>query len=248
MTIVHQQNGQRHILYHPSVATKFSQESIAEALFNPQWLLTNHKVYRQTSGRGTTYFFNYEEANWVLRHYWRGGLIGKLVKDSYWWQGLEQTRPFRELKLLCQLQKLALPVPSPIAAQVIRSGSGYRYGCSYRGDIITAALPDTHSLVERLAEPLKPALWQAIGKTLARFHQHGVYHDDLNAHNILLDQQGAIFVIDFDKGEIRESTTAADWKKANLERLQRSLMKEKNLRGICFSDSDWNHLLTGYSN
>ena len=40
------------------------------------------------------------------------------------------------------------------------------------------------------AAALSDASWRAIGATLARLHQAGVDHADLNAHNILLDRPG----------------------------------------------------------
>ncbi|MCH7834210.1 MAG: 3-deoxy-D-manno-octulosonic acid kinase, partial [Proteobacteria bacterium] len=36
----------------------------------------------------------------VLRHFLRGGLIGKLVRDAYVWTGEDTTRSFLEWRLL----------------------------------------------------------------------------------------------------------------------------------------------------
>jgi 3-deoxy-D-manno-octulosonic acid kinase len=66
-------------------------------------------------------------------------------------------------------------------------------------------------------------VWSRIGDTLGRFHREGVFHADLNAHNVLLDADEAVWLIDFDRGALRASGT--EWKRANLSRLFRSLQK-----------------------
>ncbi|HET9819949.1 MAG TPA: lipopolysaccharide kinase InaA family protein, partial [Rhodanobacteraceae bacterium] len=72
-----------------------------------------------------------------------------------------------------------------------------------------------------------------------------VDHADLNAHNILLNAKG-LWLIDFDRGEIRVTGTA--WKLGNLARLKRSLLKV----GACDHDEAvldrevWAPLMRGY--
>ena len=73
-----------------------------------------------------------------------------------------------------------------------------------------------------LAEPLAPAAWHAIGSCVRRFHDAGVCHADLNAHNVLLDADGGVHLVDFDRGSIR---APGAWRTANLARLERSLAK-----------------------
>lgn len=49
----------------------------------------------------------------------------------------------------------------------------------------------------------------------------GVHHADLNAHNILLADDGAVYVLDFDRGRIR---ARGAWENNVLARLHRSLV------------------------
>jgi 3-deoxy-D-manno-octulosonic acid kinase len=94
-------------------------------------------------------------------------------------------------------------------------------------------------------EVVSEATWQQIGRTIARFHQLGVYHDDLNCHNILLNEQGEIFIIDFDRGDKR--TPDKVWQQANLDRLLRSFNKELNrLTSFTWQESQWQALKKGY--
>ncbi len=195
--------------------------------------------HSDASGRNPAWFLNVDGLRCVLRHYYRGGLPGKLIKDLYLWPGLEQTRAYRELALLEQLVALALPVSRPVAAQVVRSGP------VYRADLITERLEGCQDLVKRLVKgPLPEAKWRQLGALLARFHRAGVYHADLNARNILMDDE-QFYLIDFDRGEIR--TPDSGWQQGNLQRLLRSFRKELGrVEGLHWQESHWQALLAGY--
>jgi 3-deoxy-D-manno-octulosonic acid kinase len=258
MTIQTKNIDKQHIIYHQPVMTKSGTKSdvrdnlilLNGSLFNPQYLLHQQKVYRQAMGRGQTYFFKHEQQDYVLKHYWRGGLVGKLNADFYFWNPfnshrlkLQQTRAYQEFTLLISLSELSLPAPAPIAARISRSLLGYR------ADIITATLVDTQSLVQSLTEAISDKTWFDIGATIALFHWHNVYHDDLNANNILINSDNKIFIIDFDKGKIYSDTKvkSVPWRSQNLQRLLRSLIKEKAKNNcLRFNDKDWQKLLKGY--
>jgi 3-deoxy-D-manno-octulosonic acid kinase len=185
-------------------------------------------------GRGAAWMLRHGKDEWVLRHYRRGGVPGRFVRDRYVWIGLDTSRPWWEWRLLDSLYKEGLPVPQPVAARVQRTGF------LYRGDLITRRIPAAHSLAERLTSGGE-APWAAVGRCLRRFHDAGVCHADLNAHNILLDEAGRTYVIDFDRGTRRGEGA---WRGANLARLKRSLDK---LGGdVGFNLKAWSALLEGY--
>jgi 3-deoxy-D-manno-octulosonic acid kinase len=97
-----------------------------------------------------------------------------------------------------------------------------------------------------LKQAIDDSLWRKIGSTLRRFHQRGAYHDDLNAHNILLTNEHDVFLVDFDKGELRDPQRA--WQMQNLKRLRRSIDKLKAQNSaLNFSDNDWKTLMAGYT-
>jgi 3-deoxy-D-manno-octulosonic-acid transferase len=182
-------------------------------------------VIGQSKGRNTVWFIrqqNGQEA--VLRHYYRGGLVGKLNKDKFWPEPAAQSRAMAEFSLLWQMRLWGLPVPRPCAALY------QKHGFSYSADILIERIPSTTDLAHLLQQrPLTAAEWQQLGAVIASFHQHQVYHSDLNCHNILLDNQGQFWLIDFDKCAIRTAADYADqsWKTQNLQRLLRSLNKEQ---------------------
>ncbi len=212
---------------------------IESGLFRPEWWARQDKLVGQAQGRGAVAFIDAGEHGWVLRHYRRGGLIAKFITDHYLWLGVEKTRAFREWRLLAELRERGLPVPHPVAAQVQRAG------LSYTADLITARIPDAQTLAELLQKQrLAASQWQALGALLARFHNAGIYHHDLNAHNIMCDAGGQFYLIDFDKGCLR---APGAWQKANCERLLRSLRKlDVAEPGFHFTQSDWQALQGGY--
>jgi 3-deoxy-D-manno-octulosonic acid kinase len=75
-------------------------------------------------------------------------------------------------------------------------------------------------------------------------HRAGVDHADLNAHNILLDSQGVVSVIDFDRGRLR---SPGSWRNANLLRLHRSLGKiARSLPPDRFTAAVWSGFMAAY--
>lgn len=214
-------------------------------LFTPQWFEVNWWQAQQavigfSQGRGITWFVRCKTYDLVLRHYYRGGLLGKILNDWYCFTGFKQSRAVQEYRLLQTMQALDLPVPTPWAVRLTR------YGLCYKTDILLQRLENTQDLVHILQQqPLSAAQWYNIGATIQRFHQAGIYHADLNSHNILLDKADKVWLIDFDKGLQRSDHT---WKAANLQRLYRSLRKEKGLqRTFHWQINDWSLLLAGYN-
>ena len=71
---------------------------------------------------------------------------------------------------------------------------------------------------------------------IAKMHRANVNHTDLNIHNILIDDQDKVWIIDFDKC-CQQSD--GDWKQSNLDRLKRSFLKEKKKHQIHWHESDF---------
>jgi 3-deoxy-D-manno-octulosonic acid kinase len=206
--------------------------------FEPAYWRRHDAIEGSALGRGTTWFIRSGDSRFVLRHYRRGGLMAKISTDAYLWRGEAETRSFAEWYLTYHLYRAGLPVPAPIAARYRRRG------LFYRADLITQRIEDSESLAARLARgPISLTQWIAIGRCIRRFHDAGVDHADLNAHNILLTP-GQVYLIDFDRGELRKRGWWAD---TNLVRLYRSLEKVTLLAAPdSFTDQDWHSLLAGY--
>jgi 3-deoxy-D-manno-octulosonic acid kinase len=193
------------------------KEALSE-LFDPTHY--GSASYALRDGRGQAFQVTGSFGVAALRHYRRGGMTGALWQDRYAFLGAEQTRCFRELRLLNVMFARGLPVPAPLGARFVRSG------LSYRADILTAWLPGANPLSAHV-QTARVTDFSAIGQMLARFHgacifAKAIWHADLNAHNILLTDQGPA-LIDFDRCKLRAPKTA--WRQANLARLLRSLTK-----------------------
>lgn len=236
------QQGKSYYLYDSHEINTFVPNMLDVSYWQKESAITG-----SAQGRGTTWFIKYTDKlskqtkHWVLRHYYRGGLIGKIINDSYWFTSQVNTRAAREFSLLSHMQKLALPAPKPVACRVIR------YGLFYRADLLSTRIENAQDLVELLSkQALSETLWKKIGVTIKRFHDNNIYHHDLNAHNILIDNKENVFLIDFDRGEIRKNNQAS-WQQANIARLLRSFEKEKNkLPTFHWQHDHWQLLLEGY--
>ena len=212
---------------------------IDENIFETDFWKMDEEAQPQSMGRGTVYFVKIQSQPCVLRHYNRGGLVAKLTLDKYLWMGEHNTRSFKEWRLLNDMVKKRLPVPAPVAARYVRNG------IYYKADIITREIPDIESLSDRLlGNSMTEQLWENIGECIAKFHNHGVFHMDLNVENIQIDQNNQVFLLDFDKGKVSEPLRRLS--DSNLMRLKRSIAKVTQLKQLAFPSSGWDKCITKY--
>ncbi|MBY7668151.1 MULTISPECIES: 3-deoxy-D-manno-octulosonic acid kinase [Vibrio] len=189
-------------------------------------------------GRGTTWFVQLQHTQGALRHYHRGGLFGKFVADYYWFTGWEKTRSYQEFVLLNYLREAGVNVPRPIAARVQKNGF------FYKADLLSEKVCNARDLLTILQEQIiSVQLYRKIGREIRKMHDARVNHTDLNIHNILVDEQETVWIIDFDKCYVEVSR---NWQSSNLERLKRSFIKEVVKRSIKWCELDWQSLKQGY--
>lgn len=187
-------------------------------------------------GRGGAWFIQTGEGDAFLRHYLRGGLAASLSRDGHLWRGIHRVRSFAEFRMMRTLREKKLPVPMPFAAWYRREG------LKYRAAILMQRLPDVQSLATLAARDAAP--WEVAGQLIARFHRVGLDHADLNAHNLLFDAQDRGWMIDFDRSQLR--IPATPWREANLQRLLRSLRKQRGTRSVEQVDAGFAQLRAVY--
>lgn len=182
-------------------------------------------------GRGGAYAVQLEGLTAIVRPYRRGGLPGRVLRDTYCQVG-GPPRPFRELQVIEALRQRGVPTVEPLAAAV--HWIGWR---RYRGWLVTRAIDGAQSLWHILKDHPNPtvreAALRASATAIARLHAIGATHPDLNFNNILVRGDEA-WLIDFDRG--REQATHPQQQRA-LARLRRSARK-LDPSGRVISDAD----------
>ncbi len=169
-------------------------------------------------GRQSAWFVSGDFGSAVLRRYRRGGLAARVSRDRYLWTGASSTRSFAEFRTLRLLHDRGLRVPAPLA------GAYWKSGPFYRAALLIERIPGVRTLAEALEAP------QAVAEAIFAMHEAGVWHADLNAYNILLDESDQAWLIDFDRalhGPVR-----AGHRQSNLLRLRRSMLKVAGERGL----------------
>lgn len=194
------------------------------------------------AGRGQVHHVADDRHHYLLRHYYRGGLMARISRDLFLLQPVAQSRAMQEFTLLSALRVRGLPVPQPCAARRTRHALFW-----YRADILVERIPHATDVARLLhtERTLATDEWQRLGQAIRRMHDEQVHHSDLNCHNLMLDADGKAWIVDFDKCGFR---AGEDWKAANLERLRRSLRKELRLDpGFRWTEAEWALLLGGYA-
>lgn len=190
-------------------------------------------------GRGGSVKIDLNGQPAILRQYRRGGLIANISKDRYVWLGKSNSRPWREWYILREALAAGLPVAKPIGVCI------WKRGLFYRAAIMTAYLEGTQTLAEYLMKSiLDQKIWYQLGVIIKQMQALGFRHSDLNANNLLIDQDGQIFIIDFDKS--RRMKRLDNWQWSTLYRLQRSLVKIDKQKSLHYREDDWQALMDGY--
>lgn len=236
MTETVERFGNTAILYDRQVIREMSGER-----FDPAGWLHSEPVTAalRAAGRGNTMYVGNVPRQFVLRHYLRGGLAGRITRDLYLWTGENRSRPFLEWRMLAKMADSGLRVPRPAAARYVR------FGPFYKADIITVRIPNVVPLSEYIAnDDLPSEFWGALGAAVQDFHARGVFHADMNAYNLQVDADGDLWMLDFDRGRL---LSPGPWQQKTLSRLHRSLQKIATLDpALPFREPNWDEFLEGY--
>ena len=224
------------ILYDQQIIREISDDR-----FQPSGWLHVAPVASQlgSGGRGNTMYVGNVPQQFVLRHYMRGGVVARLARDSYIWTGEDNTRAFAEWRLLAKLVDKGLRVPRPAAARYRRRGP------FYTADLITVRIPDVVPLSAAIATKAQPPeFWESVGRAVREFHSAGVHHADMSAHNLQIDADGDLWMLDFDRGRLE---SPGHWQQRTLSRLHRSLEKIVTQDPqLHFRPLNWEQFLSGY--
>ena len=121
----------------------------------------------------------------VVRLYRRGGLVARVVRETYLGP---RPRPLHELAVTVEARRRGVPAPEVLGARV-------EGGLVYRGALVTAEVPNARTLIEALRargrrRRAAARSRRAPARAVARLHDAGVYHADLNLTNLLVGAAG----------------------------------------------------------
>ena len=209
-----------------------------QSFFDRDTILKGKDVLTK-GGRGKTILFKKDGFDLILRHYKRGGLFGKLVKDSFFTFESYCNRSFDEFKLLNYMLSVNLPVPKPVIAREIKEG------IKLKQDIVVERLKGFVDLSEVISKrELTETELANIGKTIKQFFDKDILHTDLNIRNILINDNAEVYIIDFDKCfnkklDVKDRIDV-------VSRLHRSFRKEVTKKGsdsVFYKDASFKILL-----
>jgi 3-deoxy-D-manno-octulosonic acid kinase len=158
-----------------------------------------------------------------IRYARRGGLMSLIALD--WYCGL-RPRPLSELAVAAEAHRRGIAIAEPLGAafQWILPGL-------YRGAFLTRALQGM-TLWQFVQTDDDPLVRMHVGAQVRRVidsaHQKGLFHADLNLHNIFVTTAGESFsvvLLDLDKARIDRESLPAPQRASNLNRLRRSIEK-----------------------
>lgn len=192
-------------------------------------------------GRGPVPVVPAPDGRWAVRHYFRGGAMGPILEDRYLRVG--EPRPISEARWAREVERRGVPTPEVVA------GAVYPAGLFYRGDLVTAYVPDSRDLAAILFEEDEDARWTGAraraltlaGHLVVRTAEARVFHPDLNARNILLaHREGGLTVLLLDLDRCRLDVAGPDLVAGQMtRRLERSLRKFERKTGRSLGEDEW---------
>jgi hypothetical protein len=153
----------------------------------------------------------------------RGGMVASLVSDVY--VGITP-RPFEELGVTLEAMRRGIPAAEPMGAMVEWLGPAI-----YRGFFLTRVLRGM-TLWEFVKtdddRTVRRHVLEQARASIATMHDKGLFHADLNLHNLIVTGAGesfAVMIIDLDKARIFDNPLSPAMRHSNLARLMRSARK-----------------------
>lgn len=153
----------------------------------------------------------------VIKHYKRGGLLGRLVRHNYIRLGKSRSR--LEFELLQNARKLGINVPEPL----VWASRGFLI---YRAWLVTGEIESALPLSKLSLEDEKRTrrVMPAAVEQISRLIENGIIHVDLHPGNVLVDGRDRIFLLDFDKGKFQQGDRNT-LRKRYIKRWQRAVSK-----------------------
>ena len=182
--------------YHFGSASDLTDRQLKQlvAFFN----MPTNPVDSVLGGRGSVAIARLEGiGSVVVKYYIRGGFIRYLVKRRYLRWG--RTRCQIEYELLQKVRDLGLSAPEPIAY-------AYRGSLLYKGWLVTKKIKDQQTLAELGCGDEEHAhiVMKELINQVSTLIRNNIFHVDLHPGNVLVDSDGRVFLLDFDRARISQ--------------------------------------------
>jgi 3-deoxy-D-manno-octulosonic acid kinase len=131
----------------------------------------------------------------VVKHYTRGGFLGNFVKKRYLKWG--KTRCELEYELLKKVKNLGISTPELVACS-------FKGSLFYKAWLVTKEIKNHKTLASLSCtdETLSAAIMEKLVDQVVILIKNNILHVDLHPGNVLVDEDGRVFIVDFDKGGV----------------------------------------------
>jgi hypothetical protein len=153
----------------------------------------------------------------------RGGALRFLISDIYFGTS---PRPLRELLVTLEARTRGVAAAEPMGAMV-----DWIAPMIYRGFFLTRAIEGMTlwEFLSRNEDPIaRGFVLDQARRTIDTMHHRGLFHSDLNLHNLFVTRVGdrfAVVVLDLDKAWLYSVPLTESLRRATLARLARSARK-----------------------
>lgn len=208
--------GRRELVIHRDIAPQAAQ--IMQKLGS----LTS-AVGAGAGNRQSAYRLNLDGLELFARRSRRGGMIASILSDVY--MGMAP-RPLTELAVTIEAMRRGIPVADPMGAMV-----EWIAPMLYRGFFLTRAVPGMTLWEFLKTDDDSTVRSHVLGQartSIDTMHEKGLFHADLNLHNLLVTQvreSFTVIIIDLDKSRLFDAPVSPAMRRANAARLIRSARK-----------------------
>ncbi len=215
--------------------TYFADELCSLGILNPKKFLAKCKLTDYT-GRARPLRVNLSsDRTGIVRRYRRGGAAKFIMRDKY----IASSRPFEEVRISEHLRSRDVQTTEVLAAVQIREMSVI---CS--GFIVTREILDVTPIRRLVSENQegREILTKGVPEAFRALHDAGVAHHDLTVDNVLVHEDGTVFLIDLDGCSISE-TVGTPRRLVDLMRFRRSAHKNS----LAVSEQEWRVFFRSYA-
>jgi len=238
-------NDQSCFIYTPQTPHNFLVDTSFPWLEVVEDVLAGHGLDEPAAGmgRGAIFFLSGGKLPYpiVVRQYRHGGLLRFLSGARFF----SPRRFLAELQIHTQVQRFGISVPPALGVIVVKQGAKSVF---VNGYYVTRRLQECVGLAEFMETAGAAGRLQIsydIGAGLRKLHEQGIFYTDLHVKNILVEPQGKVCFIDFDKAKQYNAPLSGRRRRANLYRFIRSVKKYLD-RGGKLTDSDRAAFLIAY--